>query len=886
MDHLLLTTKLFIPPLRPNWVHRPHLVDRMEDGITLGHRFILISAPAGFGKSTLISEWIHTTKRSAAWLSLDEGDNDPGQCIRYLIAALHQIDSSIGQAILPLLTSPQVPPITSLITTLINDLAACDNDLALVLDDYHRITNPTIHESLWFFVEHLPPNMAVVVSTREDPPFPLSRLRARGQMTEIREQNLRFSVDETAAFFDQATGLRLSNAVLIALKQRTEGWIAGLQLAALALEETYQRQHEQDVEAFVATFTGSDRYVMDYLIEEVLERQPESIRAFLYQTSILDTLTASLCDAVTGRNDSQSVLDYLQSANLFLIPLDNRREWYRYHHLFAELLRTTLDPDEQEHLHQRVMHWYHTTGHARRAIHHALAYARLSGDFSQAERFIQEAADEIMLTGNILTVQEWLQALPEDRVRTNPELAINRGWILALTNDLDGAETYADAAEVAVTQYAAPHDVLGKLALLRCTLAMSHRHYHETTRLASAALEHLGDSTSPWRIYALWMLAEAQERTRAITDAIATYRTVRQLSRETDISFFSTVVETFLAAALNNHGQRQEAIMICEQSRQRWSQGREHSLLSPLLSWLAYFYYEGGDLEQAHALAEKALESSKKLALGPLLLLSYGVLALILDAEGDSVAAFDALHATETLMDQPAFSEVGWILARKANMHLRQGDLPAALRWAETHALSLEDQPDYLKIEMNLTFGRLLLAQDRFDDAREWLTRMDHFTRDRQLYRWTITTQILLALLETRSGDHDAACDALFRAVQLAAPGGYSQAFLEEDRRILALLPDVRHAAPEFVDRVLVAATRPASKHGATAQPLIDPLSVRELEVLALVADGLANRAIAQHLFITVGTVKGHVNHIYGKLNVHSRTQAVARARTFGILDD
>jgi LuxR family maltose regulon positive regulatory protein len=368
----LLTTKFHAPSLRPNLVSRPWLTTQLDEGLHFGHRLTLVSAPPGFGKTTLISEWIGNTDVPVAWLSVDEGDNEPASFLSYMVAALQQIDERIGQSVQPLLQSPQPVPVHTLIAALINDLAASATSLLLVLDDYHLITAMSVHDMLTFLLENQPPGLHIIIGTREDPPLPLARMRARGQITELRERSLRFTPDETAAFLNEAMNLDLSPEAITALAGRTEGWITGLQLAGLALRQ------QSAVEEFVAAFAGDDRYIVEYLMAEVLDRAPESLRDFLRQTSILDRLSAPLCDVLTNRDDSQTTLEYLETANLFLIPLDNRRDWYRYHGLFAEVLRLTLTDPELIHLHKKAANWHEANGFDDLAGQHNQVVTELS----------------------------------------------------------------------------------------------------------------------------------------------------------------------------------------------------------------------------------------------------------------------------------------------------------------------------------------------------------------------------------------------------------------------------------------------------------------------------------------------------------------------------
>ncbi|MFL7792754.1 MAG: LuxR C-terminal-related transcriptional regulator [Anaerolineae bacterium] len=883
----LLTTKLYIPSPRPNLVDRPRLVERLDEGLRQGRKLTLVSAPAGFGKTTLVTDWVCGGAREVAWISLDEGDNDPVQILTYLIAALQQVDGSIGQTVQQLLRSPQLPPLQSLVSSLINDIAATSTDLTLVLDDYHFISSPIVHQLVGFLLEHQPPMVHVVISTRESLPdaLPLPRLRARGQVTEIKDRDLRFAAEEIAAFLNQTMHLNLSVGAVKAIEARTEGWIAGLQLAALAL-----RERGEDAEAFITAFTGDDRHVIDYLIAEVLHRQPEAVRDFLHKTVILDQLSVPLCNAVTERQDARAMLDRLDGANL-LIPLDNRREWYRYHRLFAEALRTTLVPQEERMLHQRAMRWYEAQGFVSQAIGHALAaWDPLTGSgqaLDEVERLILLVAEEIMQGGNIITVRRWLDALPDERVRADGNLAFYKGWVLAMTGDLALAEEYVEVAEERFHRTQAAGEDLGKLQVFRSFIAvLVHRDYQRGVEAATEALQLLGDNPSHWHLIALWAVAESLERTQSVVRAIDALRDARQAGLVFGEHIFAIVIEGALTKALNDHGRRREALAVCQEAigRRTAGDGRPMPVIGHLFTWMGILAYEANQLVLAREYHEKAIVLGEQLGFEYDPTSSRGLAAPTLYAQGEVDTALEALQRAYQDALQVGYTEPSWFLALEADMRLRLGDLPFALRWAEEAGLSPDGEPEVLSVESHLVYGRLLLAQGRLVDVRRWLARLEHFTKENGLYRWLIAVRIQQALAAERSGDRSAARDYLAQAVEAAAPEDYLRAFLDEGAQVLALLRDVRHVSPAFVDCLLNYAREADLAQEAALQPLVEPLSEREIEVLRLIAAGLSNREIAERLFISIGTVKRHVNNIYGKLGVHSRTQAIAEARGLGII--
>ncbi|HQI86760.1 MAG TPA: hypothetical protein PKV20_19485, partial [Anaerolineae bacterium] len=807
----LVVTKLYIPPSRPNLVARPHLLAQLDEGLRAGKRLALLSAPAGFGKTTLITEWVCAAAREIAWLSLDEGDNDPLHFLAYLIAALQQADGRIGRSVQSLLqpaglAQTNATSLNRLIAPLIADIAAVGVPLILVLDDYHLITNDAVHDITRFLLEHQPPIMHTVINTREDPPLPLPRLRARNQILELRERDLRFTAAEAAAFLSQTMRLTLSPQIVEALEARTEGWIAGLQLAALALQDMVTRQSgPADTRTFIAAFSGDNRYVLDYLVAEVLQRQPPATRDFLRQTVILDRLTAALCDAVTGRDDSQAMLERLDAANLFLIPLDHRREWYRYHRLFAEVLRPTLPPDKAARLHQRAALWYENQGEMPTAIQHALSGATLAEDpaiantlLNDAERLIRQAAEPTLHSGGVAAVRGWLDALPDARVRADSTLATDKGWILALTGDVEPAEAYADAAETALRaaypdavpdapdKHPRPGKIppadLGKLWLLRGYIALGRRDYTHATDLIESALRLLKKEHPHWRILGLWGMAEAQERTTDITKAIATLREASKIGQSGDIArqnqIFAVVVEMSLAAALNSHGKRREAVALCTQAIERYTDaaGEPSPLAGLIFTRLALLHYEANQLEQARWYHEQGQALSEPLAIGSLLMFALGIAAPILYACGETGAALDAVQRAQHFASQEALTDAHWLAATEADLRLRQGDLDFVAQWAEAMHLSPDDPPEYLRIEEHLVYARLLLAQGQIAAARQWLNRLERFTQECGLGRWLITVYILQALTEETAGYHPTALERLTRAVKLAAPQDYVRA--------------------------------------------------------------------------------------------------------------
>jgi LuxR family maltose regulon positive regulatory protein len=896
MSMSLLTTKLCIPPLRADLVQRPRLAERLNAGLVLGsaheggpqerlgfaRRLTLVSAPAGFGKTTLVTEWLSDSEHPCAWLSLDESDNDPSRFFTYLLAALQRVDPNIGQAALIMQQSPQPPPPEALATSLINDVASTPQPFILVLDDYQLIQSLPIHQQLSFLLEHLPAEMHLVIATREDPPLPLARLRGRGQITDIRQRDLKLTVGETTSFLRQVMQLDLSSKDVAALQRRTEGWIAGLQLAALSM------QRSENVQQFVADFSGSHRYILDYLVEEVFRRQSPDVQDFLLKTSILDRLASPLCNAVTGREDAQQVLLGLDQANLFIVRLDESRQWYRYHRLFQHLLRIQGEATERAPLHLRAARWYAQHGFLDEAMNHTLA----AEDWDEAERLVEPAAAQAINLGRHATVRRWLDAMPEGRLRASSALATLKGWVLLPLGQFDAAEAWAALADDLL-----PADASSvSRALVACLhIYVAHVQYEipRVIELAHQALELLEEG-DPYglRGVALANLASAQMIMGDLPAATQTYREMARLGQEAGHLISLVGAWSSLAWLLHLQIEPREALALGRQALERAVGPRGEPLLLAGQAHvvLGMIAYERNEL----ALAGEHLAQGVQLAqqVGP----STGVmqaaflLAWIQELSGEREAALATASSTRQAAAQLNLPLVdAYVAACDAGFALRLGNVDAAARWAETAGLSPDDRVQFEREGEYSTFARLLLAQGRPAEAQALVANLEQFSQARGLRRSLLTVHILRAQAERALGQEAEALASLEHALHLAAPAGYVRAFLDEGPAVLDLLPRVRAAAPAFVDQVLAAVSgekRLAVGEEPTPLPtmppspaLVEPLSERELEVLGLVAQGLTNREIAEQLYITVGTVKTHVHNIYGKLGVHRRTEAVARAR-------
>lgn len=949
MSAPILTTKLYVPAPRSKLVPRSHLIERLNQG--LSGKLTLISAPAGFGKTTLVSEWLHQLAqgqrgrgvgerkfppasllpRSPAqvgWVSLDEGDNDPIRFLTYLATALQTIDDTLVQN---LLQSRQLPPIEALMTILINDISAMPADslanhkLILVLDDYHLIQADVIHQSLEYLLEHQPPHMHLVIATRQDPPFALSRLRVRGQVTEIRQEDLRFAPAEANTFLNQSMGLNLSLEAVARLESRTEGWIAGLQLAALSL----QGRHPEEIAGFIEAFSGSHRYVIDYLVDEVIRQQPPDIRRFLSQTAILDRMTASLCDAVTARSDSRDILTQLEHANLFLTSLDDHRIWYRYHHLFAEFLRTELETEQQAALHLKAAAWFEANDFLRDAVRHALA----SNNLNEAGRLIKLAADGLLHTGRLMTLAGWLETLPVEFVQADYELATYKGWVLWLMGQGEAAETFVEAAQASQPPQASPTSQ-GKLLGLRACLALVR---DRAPQLAMQALTLLEEADVFYRGIILLILGEAQNLFGDTAGAAQTFEQVLELGQKHKDPIMTIGAMTNMAELLNWQGKRREALALCQQAIDQFVDARGQPLPVVGLAYitLGELEYYAHELAQAHEHIQWGIELCQSQAMMGFIISGKLALGLLQYGLGQAQAGLATIQEMAQLTSQSNFDAyLPLVAAVEADFQIKLGNIAAAERWAEQVNLSLAG-PLTLRSELEyLTYARLLAAQGQLEEAQSLLTQLEEATQAGGLYLFYMIATILQARVQAALGRDEKALASLEKALRVAAPEGYLQFFLNEGRPIAKLLPALRRVAPAFVNSLLDAfgrqqetqtaasdlelpsvsvtapvgarmehsrnlpeasigempgetQTQPASASPLTLPPmplLLEPLSDREVEVLNLVAIGQSNREIAETLVITAGTVKKHLNNIFSKLEVKSRTQAVARARELGLV--
>ncbi len=905
---LLLATKLHVPGPRPGLVARPRLAERLDEG--LGHGVVVVVAPAGYGKTVLLAEWTRSGACPAGWLSLDAGDNDPRRFWRHALVALEPLSPAISERVGPLAGSPAPPTFEPLVTALINDLvgdSAADEGL-LVLDDYHLIRSDVVHESFGFLLEHRPPQLRVVLASRSDPPLSLARLRARGQLAEVRAADLRFTIGEAGALLQvlmASPGRALSDDVVAALAARTEGWAAGLQLAALSL------RGQSDVAGYVAAFTGSQRYVLDYLAEEVLEGQDEPLRTFLVETSVLERLSGPLCDAMTGRVDSQALLEQADRAGLFLVSLDEVRGWWRYHHLFADLLRARLDrhPDWGARLHRAAAAWHDEHGLPDDAIHHALA----AGEMVWAARLIEEHFDTLFyLNGEPVAINRWLQALPDDLVRSRPRLLLAQSVMAAMRGDVETMEPLIAAAEQAsvgaiVEPFTPTASRAGSLLVNVPALIALNRSYAAQLRgdaegtavYTSRALAQVreGEDTLSVSIegflgMAQWLRGHLPEAELAFASRIAGLRNASQAT-------MTAWMEYSLARIQRARGRLDASIQTCQQALEFVATAGQPDppTAGPALVGLAEVAYQRNDLHAALGYVTEGIGLCRQFVYTPTLVAGLTTLAWIREASGDPVGALNAMREAEDYAVGPA-GLLNPVPAQRARLQLAQGDLMGPSDWTRSCGLDPDDDPHYPLEPGHLVLARLLLAQGLFDRAIALLDRLHAAAAAQERAGSLIEVQALRALALRAAGDESGALTALAGALGLACPQGYVRVFADEGppmadllSRLIAIQRDNEAAASVPLDCLArlqrALAAHSGSDHGRSPQELpglVDHLTKRELEVLAMLAAGMSNQAVATQLVVSLDTVKKHVSHVLTKLGAVNRTEAVARARELGLI--
>lgn len=894
MNIPIISTKLYIPPPRSKIVIRPRLYERLNDG--LHHRLTVISASAGFGKTTLVSEWLAGCDRPVAWLSIDEGDNDPASFLTYLFASLQRIATDMGEGVLGLLQSPQQLPIESILTTLLNEIDAIPYPFILVLDDYHVIKTSLIDQAIALLIERMPPQMHLVIITREDPNLPIARLRVRDQLTEIRATELRFTASEAAEFLGQVMGLNLAPEDIDLLESRTEGWIAGLQLAALSLQG-----HEEPA-SIIQSFSGSHHFVLDYLVEEVLQQQPAYIQTFVLRTSILDRLCGPLCDAVLSNgvgehfpptSSGQETLEYLDRVNLFIVPMDNERKWYRYHHLFADLLRKRLpqsitsnigdDEREMAGFHILASKWYEENGLEIEAFHHAA----IANDTERAARLMEGGAMPLLFRGVIAPVINWLNSLPNGELDAMPSLWIMYASALLMVGQMTGVEHKLQAAEKALQNTKEDdktQDLIGHIASIRATLAVS-KHDTETIMTEShRALENLHPDNLPVRTATTWTLGYAyqlqEDRTlasKAYTEALS----ISQMIGHMTITIMATL-------GLGNIQEADNQLDMAAESYRRVLQLAGNPPLPIACEahlGLARILYEWNDLDAAMQHGQETVQLAKHFEHTDRVVAGEVILARLQLARGEISGAMAIIAKADQSAQQENFvNQMPHIAATHVLALLHLGNLEDAAHLVQ-------------KYDLQISQARVYLAQGNISSVLSVLEPLRRQAEAKELKDERLKIMVIQAIALHAQGEKLKASQIIVEALTMAEPGGFIRIFVDEGMLMYRLLSEVVNhekmpmiylgqllAAFEAEELEMKSELNKVHRLVRSTKSLIEPLSVRELEVLRLIAQGLSNREISEQLFITLTTVKGHNRNIFDKLQVARRTEAVALARKLGLL--
>ena len=889
MSDTLLQTKLFMPRLRHTVVTRPRVTAKLNAG--LRGKLTLVSAPAGFGKSTALSTWAGDLSQPVAWLSLDERDNDPVRFWTYMSAALQTLVPSINDTVsLDAVVNPLATrPLEATVIGLVNNIAAApDPRLQLIVDDYHVIATPQVNETLHFFLDNLPDRLHVTLAGRTDPPWPLARLRARGELTEVRTPDLRFTTEETATFLRDVMGLDLTPAEIATLEERTEGWIAGLQMAALSMRD------RDDLAGFINALSGSHRFIMDYLLEEVLNKQPADIRDFLLQTSILRSLTPDLCNAVTGRDDSARVLAELEQANLFLEPQDDTRRWYRYHRLFADLLvdrQQRTQPAQKQELHRRAGAWYEAGGQLGEAMNHAYA----AGD---VERQIQLLADNVLTMayqGELTTLVQWLERLPAITGRQQPWYHLSRAWVLVFAGHLDKVEAHVIKAEQALAatpdEFAATEReyILGQIAALRGYVLGLQGDWPRSYDYTSAALAHMPDTNLVARGWTTLLLAVILRAFGRLDQADQAFMEADALSRAAGFTPLTVDVLWERSEMQRTQGKLRGALDSCRDVLElaadyRRQTGRRLAPTGYTYTGIAAVLREWNELDAALENAHEAVTLSKRWGMADAIIRSHIQLAWTLQAAGSPDAAQAAMDEAGQIARAMSPMYQTYVGGAAAKLHLLQGKLDAVAAWADAAGIAVDDALEDGPTGHHVHLAYLLVKQQargRLPSVQpllRLLTRLEQRTTATGAHGELITVLALRALALAGDGREDAALEPLARALEMAAPERFTRTFVDmgPPMRTLLLHALSRGIAGDYVRRLLAACDDPVAPDVLAAA--VDPLTERELEILRLLPTSLSTVDMAAQLVVAPSTVRTHIKSIYSKLQVNRRTDAVKRA--------
>ncbi|MGH3088985.1 MAG: LuxR C-terminal-related transcriptional regulator [Rubrobacteraceae bacterium] len=893
MSHPLITTKLRVPTARPSLVARPRLREALVRHE--GRKLTLVSAPAGFGKTTLLGEWAkENSEETLAWVSLDESDNDPARFLSYLAGALRAVEEGIGEGVPALLHSPEPLPVEVVVGNLVNDLAGMGRGVAIVLDDYHVIGSEYVHEAVSLLIERLPENTRLIIASRADPPLPLSKLRVRGQMAELRAADLRLTTEEATAFLSDVMGLALSAEDVAALEGVTEGWVAALQLAALSMRD------REDVSGFVESFSGSNRHVLDFLAEEVLERQPEDVRDFLLRTSVLERMSAPLCDTLTDLSSGQAMLTRLERDNLFVVSLDDERRWYRYHHLFADFLNVRLtieDPKLVGELHFRASGWHEERGMVVEAVRHALSASDSDPGYDLAARLVENEAKRAWGSGEGATVLGWLEALPEEAKRRRPRLFLELAMALALTGRPADAEPLVEEAEKAAEKDERDRlYIIGFASAIRCFCARLRGDARQAVEYGRRALSLLPDEETPHRNFAAVCLGDSLRVCGDLAAAGEVLAQAAEMGRSIGHVYGTITSMVWQARVQSERGLLREADDTLRRALGYVEEKRAESLPASGLVHIGMgdLLYERNELEEAERELEVGVELAERTREVSGIVRGYVALSRAKRARGNEEGASEfARKAERVARGSGAEMETAVAAAWMARLLLARGELAeaVAMELGRDASVALESS----RTVGRLTSARLLHARGRHDDALGLLEKLGEAAESAGRIGSLIEILALTALSLWAKGKKERSVSILSKALALAEPEGYVRAFVDEGAVMGGLLSatlearrwdDSRTAGrvlTKYIAKLLAALAQKVAAPGLDGR-LPESLSEREMEVLALIAAGRSNREIAGRLFVSTSTVKTHINNLYRKLGARSRTQALAKARGLDLI--
>ena len=885
MDTPILLSKLYVPKIRTELVTRPRLLDKLNEG--LSGKLTIVSSPAGFGKTTLLSQWVKSTTLPVGWVSLDEGDNDLTLFLAYLVAALQQVYDGVDDTAISLLRSPQPGVVNAALVVLLNQIERFPDKFLLVLDDYHLIDSKKVHQAMDFIISHLPIHMHLILVTRADPPLHLARYRGQGQLTELRMGDLRFSQDETLEFFAKFFKGEITVKDILRLYTCTEGWITGLQMATVSM------QGRNDISEFVNSFSGSHRYILDYLFEEALKQQPEEVHTFLFQTSILERLNGSLCNAVAGREDSQEILDRLEKANLFIIPLDEERCWFRYHRLFSDLLRVRLEQTYETqvaNLHVKASHWYEQNGFASAAIDHAL----LAEDFKRAMGMMEEAAEETLMRSEISTFLSWVNKLPQSLITEHAYLNFLVAWgQMLMGHNFDYILEMVEKIEDTTGW------LVGRKETLQAFIALSQADMNKSRVHASRALELLNKNDAYFWIISLWIDGVSRAAKQNLDEAGKAYKELFEMFREQGSTMLTVMTASQLARIQVRQGKLMEAeatfMEALEASRDR--QGNLLPIAGEAMMGLGELFLEMNELDKANDYLLEGIEYTRHWR-DVAAMDGYISLALVQQAQGKEEDAQNAIDKAMELALKYDATDIDDRMVElwQARLWVAQRKLDLVAEWAENlpweriedfeNIKTLDEIKYHLAIRESVVLTRLKYLQGQYAGALKWLERQLPIFQDLGRVISVTELHLLKALVHDGMGEKGLAIAELKAALGIAEEAGFFRVFLDQG---LALQPLLQRAKsqnihPEYVDRVLYAFDGSVPLEKGEPKPIVDPLSERELDVLRLLRTNLTTPEIADEMVIGVNTVRSHIKNIYSKLAAHKRSEAVSRAKDLGLL--